>query len=281
MRRDSRTSAWRGKMKFTQTTISSVLVAGLIGCGGSATTGSSTNPFTGTYTGSMTLDGGKTGDLSLTVASSGTATGTLDVKASKGRDGGTFTFTVGTINISGSVGPDGTINVTGTDANSGLFNVGGQFSSSGGNVNISAGGTNYTGTVSIARSGGGSVTFLNGSGTNAILSPYPANPFILMSTVGANSAVVAALPGGDNSRAFTFNLGSEAIPGSTVDLSASGNVFRYSEGSSKGWKSISGSMNIVARTGSTFQIQLVNVNMTAETDTSATGTFTVNGTLTK
>lgn len=271
-------------MKFTQTTISSVLVAGLIGCGGSATTGSSTNPFTGTYTGSMTLDGGKTGDLSLTVASSGTATGTLDVKASKGRDGGTFTFTVGTINISGSVGADGTINITGTDANSGLFNVGGQLGSSGGNVNISAGGTTYTGTISASQSSGGSVTFSNASGANANLAPYPSNPIIIMSTVGGATSIVTSPPGGGNSRSLLLLLGSASTAGSTITYTGSGianDTFQYSEDGVRFWRATGGTATVVARTNNTFQITFNNVTMTADPESTATGTFTVNGTLTK
>lgn len=257
----------------------------IVGCGGSSSN-SSINPFAGTYTGNMTLDSSKNGALSLTVASSGAASGTLTVTAPSAaptRGDGGFTFTVGTTNISGTVGSDGTLNITGTDAGSGLFTVGGQIGASGGNININAGGQTFTGTLG-ASTGGGSITLTNGSGSNAIMSSFPANPLVLMSTIGGASSIVASPPGGGNARTLLLLLDATATPGSTVTYNGSSsnpNTFSYGEGGTKSWKATSGTASIVSRTTNSIQITFNNVTMTAETDTGATGTFTINGTLTK
>lgn len=257
----------------------------IVGCGGSSSN-SSTNPFAGTYTGNMTLDSSKNGALSLTVASSGAATGTLVVNAPSSaptRGGGGFTFTVGTTNISGTVGSDGTLNITGTDAGSGLFTVGGQIGASGGNININAGGQTFTGTLS-ASTGGGSITLTNGSGSNAIMSNFPANPLVFMSTIGGASSIVASPPGGGNARTLTLLLDAAAIAGSNVTYTGNPidpNSFQYVESATKSWKATAGTASIVSRTSSTIQITFNNVTMTSVEGTGATGTFTINGTLTK
>lgn len=263
----------------------------VVGCGGSGTN-SSTNPFSGGYTSSLTLDNSKPATLSLNVSSTGDATGTLTVSAppvapGRGSSGG-FTFSIGTHNVSGTVGPDGTINITGTDSGSGAgnFTVGGKINSGGsGTLNISAGGSTYTAAISASSSGNtGALTFSNGSGTNADLSAYPANPFILTSSVGDSMSIVVAPPGGGNARTFTLMLGSTATPGTTFtygSVASTFNVMLYGEGTTKSWRATSGTATVVSRTATTFELRFTNVNLVAESDTSATGSFTLNGTLKK
>jgi hypothetical protein len=261
-----------------------VLVAGLIGCGGSGVS-SVANPFKGSYSGTLSLDAGKQGALSINIAANGAATGTMQVtepsRAAKTREGGGFSFSVGTINVSGTVGNDGTITMTGTDANSGLFNVNGSVTSSGGTINVVAGGETYTGTISISTSGGGSVTFSNGSGTNADLSPYPSNPFILTSNVGGSMSVVVALPGGNNARAFTFMLGTDAVAGSTINYATSLIPMFYTETGGESWIANGGTATVVSRGTGTFELQFNNVTFAPEAGTSGTGTFTINGSFRK
>ncbi|MEI7577238.1 MAG: hypothetical protein WCK51_10110 [Armatimonadota bacterium] len=263
----------------------------VVGCGGSGAN-SATNPFTGNYTSSLKLDGNKPATLALNVSSTGDATGTLTVTApaatpSRGASSG-FSFSIGTHNVSGSVGSDGTINITGTDTGTGAgtFTVGGQISSGGsGTLNVIAGGVTYTATISAASTGNtGALTFSNGSGTNADLSAYPANPFILTSSVGESMSIVVAPPGGGNARTFTLMLGSTATPGTTFTygtVQSTFNVMLYGEGNTKSWRATSGTATVVSRTASTFELQFNNVNLVAESDTSATGSFTLNGTLKK
>lgn len=263
----------------------------VVGCGGSGLN-SLTNPFAGSYTSSLTLDSNKPATLALSVTSTGVATGTLTVSPppvapSRGSSGG-FSFSIGTHNISGSVGSDGTINITGTDTGSGAgsFTVGGQINSGGnGTLNINAGGAVYNATISASGTGNtGNLTFSNGSGTNADLSPYPANPFILTSSVGGSMSIVVAPPGGGNARTFTLMLGSTATPGTTFTygtIESTFNVMLYGEGTTKSWRATSGTATVVSRTANTFELQFNNVNLVAESDTSATGSFTLNGTLKK
>lgn len=262
------------------------VIASLAGCGGSSSL-SGTNSFAGSYTGNLTLDGGKQGALALTVASTGAATGTLTVSnpsAAPSRGSAGFSFSVGTTNISGTVGNDGTLNISGTDAGSGLFTVGGQLTSAGGNVQINAAGQTFTGALSASTGGGGTIAFSNGNGANADLSNYPANPMVFMSTVGGASSIVTSPPGGGNSRSLLLLLLSDAVAGSTVTYTgnlSNSNTFQYSEGGTKTWRATSGTASVVARASNSFQITFNNVTMTADTDTGATGSFTINGTLSK
>lgn len=275
-------------MKTNRLVPTLAIAISISGCGGS-TSNSLINQYAGTYSGNLTLDNSKNGALALTVTSTGTATGTLTVTGpptAPSRGANNFTFSLGTTNITGTVGSDGSINISGTDAGSGLFTVGGSIGANGGNITIDAGGQNYTGTIStnLNGGGGGAITLTNGNGTNAILSNFPENPFILMSTVGGSSSIVASPQGGGNARTLLISLGTDAVPGSTVTYTSSNfasNTFSYGEGGSKSWRATAGTATIVSRTTNTFQISFNNVTMTAESDTSATGSFTLNGTLKK
>jgi hypothetical protein len=55
----------------------------------------------------------------------------------------------------------------------------------------------------------------------------------------------------------------------------------YGEGTTRTWRATSGTAKVVSRTAGTFELQFNNVILTAEGDTSATGSFTLNGTLKK
>lgn len=259
-----------------------------VGCGGSGGSSIVNNPYAGAYNGNLTLDNGKPGVLNLTVTNSGTASGTLQVSAAApSRGGESFEFSVGTHNVSGTVGSDGTITMSGIDNGTGAgnFTVNGSLLSGGtGNVTINAGGQTYQATVSASGGGGsGSLTLSNGSGTNAIMSPFPSNPLILMSTVGGASAIVASPPGGGNARTLLLLLTEEVTPGTTItfDGDERGNTFRYNEGNDKGWIASSGTATVTARTANSFSITFNNVRMVADADSPATGSFTMNGTLTK
>lgn len=260
------------------------------GCGGAGTPNVLTNPYTGSYRSTLTLDGGKPGVLNLAVSSTGSASGTLAVSspAALTRDG-SFTFSIGTHNVTGTVGTDGTISMTGTDNGTGAgdFSINGVLlSGQAGNVNIVAGGQTFTGTISASTGGGGggSLTFSNGSSTNANLAAYPSNPLVLMSTVAGASSIVASPPGGGNSRTLLLLLLPDATPGATVTFTGAkfnANAFRYGEDGTKNWIATSGTMTINSRTANTFSVTLNNVTMSAETDSDATGSFTVNGTFSK
>lgn len=267
-----------------------LLVGALVGCGGGGIS-PTTNPLAGTYKGNFALDSGKTGALNIIVDSAGAAQGTLAVTApsARGREGDSFSFTVGTTNVSGTVGTDGTVNVSGTDSGSGLFSVTGTLGATGGTLNIGAGGQIYTGTLSTNIGGGGggaggAITLGSGSGTNADLSNFPTNPLIFMSTVGDSSSIVASPPGGGNARTLLLLLGPNATPGESITYTGDPlevNTLSYGEGTVKMWRAVSGTVKVNARTASTFELLFTNVRFEADSDTSATGSFVLNGTLSK
>lgn len=266
-------------------------IAAAWGCGGAGTPNVLTNPFTGSYRSTLTLDGGKPGVLDLAVSSTGSATGTLAVTspAALTRDG-SFTFSIGTHNVTGTVGSDGTISMTGTDNGTGAgdFSInGGLLSGQAGNVNIVAGGQTFTGTISATTGGGGgggSLTLSNGVGTNANLTAFPSNPLVFMSTVAGASSIVASPSGGGNARTLSLLLLPEATPGTTMTftgLQFNANSFIYGEDGTKHWLATAGTMTINSRTANTFSVTFNNVTMTAESDSDATGSFTMNGTFSK
>jgi hypothetical protein len=142
------------------------LSALLAGCSGNATitplmpTG---NPYAGTYESNVELDNLKTGHITLTANADNSASGTMVVTApvapSEHTRGNLFSFTVGTLNISGMVDDSGHFNLSGSDPNSGNFNVDGSLSTNGtGTVNVRAGGQTYTSTITVTHgTGSGSI----------------------------------------------------------------------------------------------------------------------------
>lgn len=254
----------------------------LAGCGGSGSSATIANPFKGTYSSDLTLDSGKTGRLSVTIADSGATSGTLVVSAARGGRDGDFTFTVGTINISGKANNDGTFTLSGTDANSGLFSVTGAATSSGGTVRITAGGQEYNGSMSMGT-GSGSLAFsaVEGAGINS--SAFPSTPYVLSSTVMGSTSAIILTSVTENKRVFGITLSSTTQPGDVVSLTGilNNKAYLYYEENEKGWDATGGTMEIVARSGNTWTVKVINAQFTARASTGSTGTFTVNGTVAK
>lgn len=282
-------------MKSSQIFFLLPLAVTLIGCGGnggSSSNGSAANKYAGTYRSVIGLDSGKTGTLDLVAARNGSATGTLKVEAARAVSRGEgFSFTVGTMEVSGTVGKDGTFNLNGTDPNAGNFTIEGNLplGNGTGNLTVNAGDQSYGATIGINMgTGSGSLTFSNIDGAGISGTPFPSNPYILVSTVSGNSAIVAIPAMTDSSRAFRILLNSTAVPGDSITLSGILNgkatVF-YEEGQSghkKEWTATEGTLQVVARNGNNFTLKLVSAYFTPSSgDVPSTGSFAVNGSLTK
>jgi hypothetical protein len=93
-----------------------LLLVALSGCSGG---GIDFNTWAGSYSGTGTLDNGKTGALALTCDANGIVTGTLTVTGADGSDTD-FKFTAGVYNVTGSITSTG-----------GAFDVGGNVPSNG------------------------------------------------------------------------------------------------------------------------------------------------------
>lgn len=258
----------------------------MVGCGGSGTStlAPTVNAFAGTYTSNMTLDAGKQGSMNLTVSSAGAATGTLTVSAARSSREGGFSFTIGTISISGNVNSDGSFSLTGNDPTSGNFGASGQLnSSSSGTITVTAGGQTYTGGVTLGT-GSGSLTFTNVSGVNGITTNFPSNPYVVSSTVGGASAILILPSVNENTRSFTITLNSTALAGDVIPLTGILNQkawVSYSTASDRDWDATGGTLEILARSGNTWSIRLNGATFTARTTGTAVGSFTASGTVTK
>lgn len=258
----------------------------LTGCAGSGTTtGLGASPYQGAYQSTITLDNAKTGTLALDVAANATATGTLTVAVPPAKGSlAPFTFTAGPISVSGNVNPDGTFSLTGTDPTSGGFSIGGNLplSNNGtGSITVNAGGSTFTSTIGVSLGGGsGSLTFSNSS-ASINSAAFPTNPYILISTVNGDSAIVAIPSLQDNSRSFSVLLNSSVSAGATVALSSSATTkvgYHELAADDVDWTATSGTLKVISRTANSFEIQLQNVVFTSQ---DATGSFTVNGSLKK
>lgn len=261
-----------------------ICMLAISGCGGSGAAVLA-NPFAGSYRSTVTLDGGKSGIFDMSVAPSGALTGTLTVSAPAaarlGRAPSDFSFSIGTITIAGSVTQSGTFNVQATDANSGLFSISGVLNVSGGNMTISAGTQTFDGTISSnvgGGGGGGSITF---SSVDANISgaAFGNNPFVLVSNVGGYMAIVCSPSATEVNRAFTLTLLPEDVAGTTLTLDSAHTIV-YTE-DQKGFHSTSGTVKVVARSGSTVTVQLEDVLFVSESGGTGSGTFKVNGTIVK
>lgn len=258
----------------------------LIGCGGDGggVTGSG-HSYAGSYKADFTLDGGKKGALALTVAADSEVSGTLAVTApapsrDSTREG--FTFTIGTLTVTGTVA-NGQLNVTGSDPASGGFTLTGSLPTSAGDnttLTLTAGGTNYTAQCLISQgSGSSSLTFTN-SGANINAAAFPSNPYILISSVAGSSAVLIVPSVTDSSRSFNLTLGASATAGTTIDLAGNfETVLSYYEKSTDlNWLAKTGKIKVLSRTDSSVSVQFIDPVFTSK---DATGSFTVTGTVTK
>lgn len=105
------------RLWLTRTALLVAISTLLIGCFGGAF---NLSDFAGNFTGTGTLDNGKTGDLALTCDSNGIVTGTLTVTGADGTQ--TFKFTAGVYALSGSLtSTGGNFEVTGTVPTQGDF----------------------------------------------------------------------------------------------------------------------------------------------------------------
>lgn len=261
----------------------------LAGCGGNGVAGTTPapSPFRGNYEATIALDAGKTGKLALTVANDAKATGTLTVTVppARGTYGPTFSFSAGSFNVSGNVTSSGAFDISGTDPIGGAFSIDGSLPTSGngtGSLTVRAGGQTFTSSITLAMgSGSGSLTFTN-SGANINASAFPANPYVLISTVDGHSSIVAIPSVSDNSRSFSVNVNAAVKAGDTIDLTTSDLMTAmYSDsasGQSANWISSGGSIKVIARTANTFEFQFQSVKFTS---TDHAGSFTVSGTLKK
>lgn len=130
------------------------LAASLSGCAGK---GVDFNTWTGTYTGTATLDNNKASTLNLTSDSSGIVAGSMVVTGADGTDTN-YKFTAGTYNVTGSItSTGGAFTVSGTVPNMGNFVVRGTFPTNGGTTEYRIGtassstyptSMSYTGTLS-------------------------------------------------------------------------------------------------------------------------------------
>jgi hypothetical protein len=271
-----------------------VLASLLAGCGGSGSNPIQTptaNPYPGTYESTLTLDSGKQGDLTLTVGATGPATGTLVVTAARvpSRDG--FTFTAGTITVTGDVDTDGSFRLTGTDPTSGGFDITGSLPTSGngtGSVTVTAGGQTYTADISIGTgTGSGTLTFGDIQGAPISGAAFPANPYIGISTVAGGSAIVVLPSVTESDRGLMIALSPDATPGTRVTLSSVVNPLAtvwYFEGQGDprpNWLGTGGTLVVEARTGNTFKLRLEGARFTPDPNTSATGSFKIDGTIQK
>jgi hypothetical protein len=100
-----------------------------VGCAGG---GINFNTWAGSYSGSGTLDNGKTGTLALTCGTDGLVNGTLTVTGADGTDTD-FKFTAGSYPLTGSItSTAGAFEVGGNVPSNGDFFVRGQFPTDGG-----------------------------------------------------------------------------------------------------------------------------------------------------
>lgn len=271
--------------------LAAALLTGCAGDGGGPS-GAGASAFAGSYTADYTLDGGKSGDLAITVAADSSVSGALVVAAPVARVGKAFdtraedfSFTVGSLTVSGNVS-NGQLNLTGTDPNSGGFTITGSLPTSPADntvLTLSAGGINYTAQVLISQgSGSGSLTFTT-TGANINSAAFPATPYVLMSTVAGNTAMLAIPSVTDTSRSVNLTLVAEASAGTSHTFSDTniGVVCVYSDsasGTDVDWKASSGTLKVISRTDSTIKLEFVNAVFTSS---QAPGSFTLNGILQK
>lgn len=259
----------------------------LTGCAGNGA-GPSTGggiSYAGSYSAAFTLDAGKTGDLSLAVAPDSSVSGSLVVKgapaAPSGRAGG-FSFTVGSLTVTGSIA-NGILNLMGTDPNAGGFTITGSLPVKAGDntvLTLTAGGTSYTAQCLVSQgSGSGSLTFVN-NGASINSAAFPAAPYVAMSTVGGDTAIVAVPSVSDTSRSFSILMNASASSGMTIDLATSKAISMgyFEQSTGFNWNAVSGSVQIVSRTDSGFSLKFTDIVFTS---TDSSGSFKVNGALSK
>lgn len=267
----------------------------LAGCGGSGSNPGTTlptpNAYAGKYESTMTLDGGKRGDLAVTVSDTGSASGTLTISAGAARD--PFSFTVGEIiTVSGNVDRDGSFEFSGTDPFGGTFDVTGNLPADGngtGSVTVTAGGESYTSTIGVSvGTGSGSITFSNLNGTSISGAPFPSNPYVILSTVSAGSAILAIPSATDSSRSIGATVSSTVPVGQPVTLNGGSNAEAlaiFSAGDSenrKNWIGTSGTITVVSRSATSLEVKFTNVKFEPNVnDEPGTGSFVVNGTIKK
>jgi hypothetical protein len=268
----------------------------LAGCGGSGSNPSTlpnpNNEFAGQYRSTMTLDGGKQGTLNLTVSETGSATGTLTVAAASAVTRDPFSFTVGgSLTVSGNVDTDGTFDIRGTDPLGGDFGITGNLPADGngtGSITVHAGGSTYTSTIGVAMgTGTGSITFSNVSGASISGAAFPSNPYILMSSVPAGSAILVIPSVTDTSRSLGLTIASTVPVGKKQPVGEQyfGEVLVvYGEGAEenvKEWRATSGHVTVVSRTATSVELKLENLHFEGEGKNAGTGTFTINGSIKK
>ncbi len=260
----------------------------LVGCAGNGSSiGGSPGSYAGSYDADFTLDGDRAGALSLTVASDGSASGTLIVSTPPRMVPSTeaeFSFTAGTIQISGEVNGDGSFSLTGTDPNSGSFTVTGNLPANGsgtGTVTITAGGMQYHAEISVHQGGGtGSLKFSDvTAGINS--ADFGASPYIIISHLSGNYSIVAIPSAQDNSRSFVLNIDSSVVEGDSVDLSTASSVgitYRDTTSNDVDWNPVSGILKIVKLSPTSIELEFKGIEFTSD---DASGSFEVNGTLKK
>jgi hypothetical protein len=272
------------------------LSALLVGCAGDASITPLTpigNPYAGTYKSTVELDNLKTGTITLNANAEGHVDGTMVVSApvapvEHGR-GLSFGFSVGTLNVHGTVDESGHFNLQGTDPSSGDFSMDGDLSLHGtGTINVRAGGVTYSSTITISHGTGfGTFTINNNGGANIISSNFGSSPYVLISTVGEFSTLIILPSITETNRSFTMILNEAAVTGATVNLvgpNAGASTIAYTENEgTKVWFATSGQMKIVSRTADTIEVQLIDAEFTAgdSAENQATGSFVANGTVKK
>lgn len=269
--------------------VAAVMVPWISGCAGnnSGVTAPASR-FAGSYGSSLTLDGGKRGTLALTVASDSTVTGTMTVAAAAPliqRAAVPFSFTIGTIQVSGTVDANGALNLTGTDGASGAFTIGGTLSTTGqGTVTVGAGGQTFSGGITHGGSGGGGggggtgdLTIAN-SGATINFTSFPSKGYYFVSNVGTSYSVVAIPALTDSSRTIGLTLADVSKVGQTLTVTNANNfdvASFYKEKDGPQYNAESGGIKIISfASAASFELEFINVKYTSK---DAPGSFTLNG----
>lgn len=250
------------------------------GCGGAGGGSASPGTYAGDYTGTVTLDGTRSGALAMTIDSRGIVRGTFAVTDPGSSP--TSIFPLGTFSILGTAGGDGSFSTTG-ESGINRFVISGRVPQSprGPLLVVSKNGQGFSGTFAGGGPGpgpipGNGLTFTGTAGSNvsgSFAPPYAVN----LSALGQRIAFTVRQTGEDRSKTlegFTdIPVGTTANVGGT---SAQQATIRYEEGFN-GWNGLGGTVRLVS--SSPYVLQLTDVTMVPDPTSNAQGTFRISGTI--
>ena len=267
----------------------------VVGCGGDSA--ASTTGATRAYTSTVSLSNGQSGALSMSVTSSGAATGTLTVNDSADVRSVTRAV-VATVSLSGTVSSAGVVNLTGHYADSeGVTqnvsvtgNVAGIANgASGGSLALGIFNQTFNGAwtfTATANPGGGSggggaaITFSNPSSANADTTNLNVTLVGGAATnlpVIGKSLVITATVGNSYARYASFGIIGDYTVGQSYTLDDNNYSVTYGEGGQAGkqWRANGGTIKITAATSSKITFVITNAAMQPSSG-GAAGAFTLN-----